>query len=133
MTDPNPFHNLPTVATTRSGPALVDILLVGRGRGSRLRYEDLTANRFVELGRLSTELGSPVNMSRIADKSVTFALNHLVGGNSVRFHWEMPIRRDEEWVSAMPPSTKLLVGTATSPSLSKWGYSLFSPSDRARR
>ena len=67
MTDPNPFHNLPTVATTRSGPALVDILLVGRGRGSRLRYEDLTANRFVELGRLSTELGVPLNKSQIAD------------------------------------------------------------------
>jgi hypothetical protein len=124
---------LPTVANARSGSALLDMLRVDRGGSSPLRYEDLTSDRFVELRRLSTELGFPVNMSRISDESVTFAPNHLVGGDPVRFHWEMAIRRDEEWVSAMPPSTKLLVGTAPPPPLSKWGYWLSSPSARACR
>ncbi len=110
MTDSNPFHMLPTVATTRSGWAVLDMLRVGRGGSSPLRYENFTADRFVELHRLSTELGSPVNKNRIADESATFAPNHLVGGNPVRFPREMTIRRDEEGVLSMPRSTKLLIG-----------------------
>ena len=104
-----------------------------RGRVSRLRYEDFAADPFVELSRLSTELGVPVNENRIADESVTLALNHLVGGNSVRFRREVTIRPDDQWVSAMPRSTKLLIGVATSPLLLKYGYSLSGPPSRARR
>jgi len=104
-----------------------------RGRVSRLRYEDFAADPFVELSRLSTELGVPVNENRIANESVTLARNHLVGGNLVRFRREVTIRPDDQWVSAMPRSTKLLIGAATSPLLLKYGYSLSGPPSRARR
>ena len=133
MTGPNPSHVLPTVGATRNGSVLLDVLLVGRGWVSRLRYEDLTTNRFVELGRLSTELGVPLNKSQIADESVRFAPNHLFGGNPVRFRREVTIRPDDEWMTAMPRSTKLLVGVATTPLLLKYGYSLSGPPRKARQ
>jgi hypothetical protein len=107
-------------------------LLVGRGPASRLRYEDVTTDRFVELGRLSTELGVPLNKSQIADESVRFAPNHLFGGNPVRFRREVTIRSDV-WVSATPRSTKLLVRAATTPLLLKYGYSLSGPPRKARQ
>jgi hypothetical protein len=133
MTGPNPSHVLPTVGATRNGSALLDMLFVGRDRVSRRRYEDLTTNRFVELGRLSTELGVPVNKNRIADESVTLAPNHLADGNPFRFLREVTIRRDDEWVSATPRSTKLLVRVATTPLLLKYGYSLSGTPPKARQ
>jgi hypothetical protein len=104
-----------------------------RGRVSRLRYEDFAADPFVELGRLSTELGVPVNKNQIAGESVTLAPNHLAGGNPVRFRREVTIRPDDEWMTAMPRSTKLLVGVATTPLLLKYGYSLSGPPRKARQ
>jgi hypothetical protein len=132
MTDPTPLHVLPTVGTTRSGWALLDMLLAGRGRVSRLRYEHVTADRFVELSRLSTELGILVNKGQIADESVRFAPSHPIGGNPVRFRREVTITSDV-WVSAMPRSPKLLIGAATSPLLLKYGYSFSGPPSKARR
>ena len=132
MTDPTPLHVLPTVGTTRSSSVHLDMLRVDRGWVSRLRYEDVTADRFVELGRLSTELGVPLNKSQIADESVRFAPNHLFGGNPVRFRREVTIRSDV-WVSAMPCSPKLLVGVATTPLLLKYGYPFSGPPSKACR
>jgi hypothetical protein len=109
------------------------MLRVDRGWVSRLRYEDVTADRFVELARLATELGVPVNKNRIADESVTLAPNHLAGGNSVRFRREVTSRPDDEWISAMPRSMKLLIGPAMTPLLLKYGYSLSGPPSKARR
>ncbi|MFZ2057577.1 MAG: hypothetical protein WAV54_09255 [Acidimicrobiales bacterium] len=133
MTDPTHLHVLPTVGTTRGGSILLDMLFVGRGRISRLRYEDVTADRFVELDRLSTEPGVPVNKSRMADESVRFAPSHLMDGNPVRFRREVSIRLGDEWVSATPRSRKLLIGVATTPLLLKYGYSLSGPPRRARQ
>jgi len=118
VSDPKPLNLLAVVGTTRSGSTLLDMLI---------------ADPFVELSRLSTELGVPVNENRIADESVTLALNHLVGGNPVRFRQEVTIRPDDQWVSVMLRSTKLLMGVATSPLLLKYGYSLSGPPSRARR
>ena len=132
MTDPGPLNLLAVVGTMRSGSVLLDMLLAGHGRVSRLRYEDLTANRFVELGCLSNELAVPVNKCRIADESVTFAPNHLVGGNPVRFRREVTIRPDV-WVSAMLRWMKLLIGAATSPLSLQCGYHLSGPQSKARR
>jgi hypothetical protein len=102
-----------------------------RGRVSRFRYDDFAADPFVELGRLSTELGVPVNKNQIADESVTLAPKSLVGGSPVRFRREVTIRPDDEWVSAMPRSMKLLIGAATTPLLFKYGYSLSGPPSNA--
>jgi hypothetical protein len=129
---PNPLNLLAVAGTMRSGSTLLDMLLVGRGRVSRLRYKDFTADRFVELGRLSTGLGVPVSKSQIADESVTFAPNNLVRRNPVRFRRKVTIRPDV-WVSEMPRSMKLLIGVATTPLLLKYGYSLSGPPRRARR
>jgi hypothetical protein len=104
-----------------------------RGRVSRLRHEDFAADPFVELGRLSTELGVAVNKNQIAGESVTLAPNHLAGGNPFRFRREVTIRPDDEWMTAMPRSTKLLVGVATTPLLLKYGYSLSGPPRKARQ
>jgi hypothetical protein len=104
-----------------------------RGRVSRFRYDDFAADPFVELGRLSTELGVPVNKNQIADESVTLAPNHLFGGNPVRFRRDVTVRPDDERVSAIPRSTKLLIGAATSPLLLRYGYALSAPASRARR
>jgi hypothetical protein len=132
MTGPNPSHVLPTVGATRNGSALLDMLFVGRGRVSPLRYQDLTTNRFVELGRLSTGLGVPVSKSQIADESVTFAPNNLVRRNPVRFRRKVTIRPDV-WVSEMPRSMKLLIGVATSPLVFNYVYCLSGPPSQARR
>ena len=104
-----------------------------RGQLSRLRCEDFAADPFVELGRLSTELGVPVNKNQIADESVTLAPNHHFGGNPVRFRREVTIRTDDEWVSAMPRSIKLLIGAATTPLSLKYGHSLSVPPRQARQ
>jgi len=103
------------------------------GRVSRRRYEDFAADPFVELDHLSTELGVPVNKNQIADESVTLAPNHLFGGNPVRFRRDVTVRPDDERVSAIPRSTKLLIGAATSPLLLRYGYALSAPASRARR
>jgi hypothetical protein len=102
-----------------------------RGRVSRLRYRDFATDSFVKRRRLSTELGVPVNKNQIANESVTFAPNHLAGENPVRLRREVTIRSDDESVSAMPPSTKLPIGAATSPLLLKYGYSLSGPPSKA--
>jgi len=70
--------------------------------------------------------------NRSADESVTLTLCHLFGGNPVRFRREVTIRPDV-WVSAMLRSTKLLIGTVTSPLLLKYGCSLSNLPSKARR
>ena len=113
--------------------AEIAIRSLGRGWVSRLRYEDFAADPFVELGRLSTELGVPVNKNQIADESVTLAAHHLASGNPVRFRREVTIGPDAKWVSAMPRSTKLLIRVATSPLLLKYDYSLSGPPSKSRQ
>jgi hypothetical protein len=103
------------------------------GQVSRLRYEDFATDPFVELSRLATELGCPVYKNRIANKSVLLAPNYLVGGNPVRLLREVTTRPDDQSVSAMPRSTKLLIGVATIPLLLQYGYSLSGPPSKARR
>jgi Sulfotransferase family len=136
-----PWHVLPSRDPARSTldwlrlntSAEIALRSVGRDRLSRLRYEDFAADPFVELGRLSTELGVPVNENRVAGRSLTLAPNHLIGGNPARFRREVTIRLDDQWVSAMPRWRKLLIGAATSPLLLKYGYSLGGPPGEARR
>jgi hypothetical protein len=96
-----------------------------RGRVSRLRDEDFTADPFVELGRrLSTQLGVPVNKNQIGDESVGLEPNHLADGNPLRFRREVTIRPDDEWVPAMLRWMKPLIRPAISPLYWKYGYSL---------
>jgi hypothetical protein len=111
--------------------AEIALRLFDRSRVSRPRYEDFPADPFVELGRLSAELGAPANKNQIADESVPLAPNHLAGGNPVRFRREASIKPDDEWVSARPRSMKLLIGVATSPLLLKYGNSLSGPPSKA--
>jgi Sulfotransferase family len=99
---------------------------VDPGRVSRLRYEDFAADPFVELGRLSAELGVPVNENWVAGESLTLSPNHMIAGNP-RVRRGATISPDNEWVSAMPRSKQLLIGAATSPLLLKYGYPLSGP------
>jgi hypothetical protein len=133
MSNPSPLKLLVIVGTRSSGSALFDMLLGGRGRGSRLRYKDFTVDPFIELGRPSTELGGPVNKNMIADEPVPLAPNHLIGRNSVRFPTEMTIRSDEEFVSAMHRSPKLFIGAQRHPRFRSAATRFFGPPGKARR
>jgi hypothetical protein len=90
------------------------------------------AGRLVELSRLATAHRVTVNKNQIADESATLTPSHLFG-HPVRFRREVTIRPEDEWASAKPRSIELRLGPATSPLLSKHGYSLSGPPSEARQ
>ena len=90
----------------------------------RCRYEDFVADPPSFLASLGARLGI-VPPALSPSKSIVLPVNHMIGGNPVRFvQNEIQIREDDEWKTAMRPRDKLAVTAITLPLLLRYGYPL---------
>ena len=100
----------------------------------RIRYEDLVANPAETVARLAARAG--LSAPRLEGEGLTVELpvNHLVGGNPMRFqHGTVQIVEDDEWKEKMPAGDRLLVTLLTWPLLLRYGYPLALAGGRRRR
>ena len=99
----------------------------------RIRYEDLVANPAETVARLTARAG--LSAPRLEGEGLTVELpvNHLVGGNPMRFqHGTVQIVEDDEWKEKMPAGERLLVTLLTWPLLLRYGYPLALAGGRRR-
>lgn len=91
-----------------------------------LRYEDFVARPRVEVERVLDFCGTPrtpEELSFIGTDSVEVGKDHSVAGNPMRVRTGvLPLRLDDEWRTAMRPSTRRLVRVLTAPGLLRYGY-----------
>jgi hypothetical protein len=92
----------------------------------RLRYEDLVARPAEGLREIRQRLGLPdVALDFLRDSTARLERAHTVSGNPMRLdHGSIELRLDDEWVEAMPASTRSTVTAMTAPLLKAYGYRL---------
>lgn len=96
----------------------------------RIRYEELLADPRSTLRTLARFAGleeSTVDLSFVRATDGRFHADlgpaHSAAGNPMRFTiGTVPLRRDDAWRQALPPSQRRLVGALTAPLLSAYGY-----------
>ena len=96
----------------------------------RVRYEDLVTAPAATLARIATFAGLPAGGQELGFLSTgrdgpwaELGAAHTASGNPMRFlTGRIPIRGDERWRSAMPPSQRRTVTALTFPLLSHYGY-----------
>jgi hypothetical protein len=93
----------------------------------RIRYEDLVAEPLSTLRRVGRfAWDTPVvDPGELAEGRVTFATDHTVDGNPIRFQTgSVELRLDDQWRVAMAPATRRTVTVFTAPLLANYGYAL---------
>ena len=97
----------------------------------RVRYEDFVLAPLETVRSLAAWAGSSCDPSAyLSDSAVRLSAQHTVAGNPMRFrNGEIPIRRDQEWVSAMRPALKRRVRAWTFPFRWRYGYRAATRSD----
>jgi hypothetical protein len=90
-----------------------------------LRYEDLVADPRGQMERIVTFAQLPAEgaLDFIEDDAVTLGVPHSVSGNPMRFRTgRIPVRIDDEWRRALPPSERAKVTAIALPLLAPYGY-----------
>jgi hypothetical protein len=109
--------------------------MLSRSAGSyqRLRYEDLVRRPDEGLRGIRQRLGLPnVGLDFLQDRAAQLEPAHTVSGNPMRLdHGRIELRVDDEWIDAMPTSTRAAVTALTAPLLKAYGYRL-SRGERSR-
>lgn len=92
----------------------------------RLRYEDFVARPVETVQRILDMLGkSSLQVDLTADREVFLDVCHTVDGNPVRLRRGLvPLKKDDEWETAMDLRTKVAVTSMTLPLLLRYGYPL---------
>jgi hypothetical protein len=95
----------------------------------RVRYEDLVDAPAVALQKIAdfagTETGGEPEFvgGEPAARWVDLTAAHTASGNPMRFQTgRIPLRRDDEWRSAMPAGRRRVVTALTFPLLARYGY-----------
>ena len=94
----------------------------------RLRYEQFLAEPRQALTELAAFAGLQVtepDLAFLGDGHADLTRGHSAAGNPMRFTvGRIRLRRDDAWVSALPPRQRALVGTVCAPMLRAYGYPL---------
>jgi hypothetical protein len=89
----------------------------------RLRYEDLVADPRGAVQGIRELLGESGEDGFTGDRTVRLRAHHMIGGNPRKFETgEIRIKPDQEWVSAMPMSSRIRATVPALPLLHRYGY-----------
>ena len=107
-------------------------LLARRGvRVRRIQYEEFLADPRTALIRLADFAGLTLTTDALAflrPEHADLKVGHSAAGNPMRFTvGRLPLRRDDDWVRALPSGQRRLVGTVCAPMLRAYGYPLNPP------
>ena len=96
----------------------------------RVRYEDVMADPQAALAPALALFGQVNGAVPVAaDGAVRITISHTVAGNPSRMHFgELRLEPDNDWMTHLPTSSKVLVTAATAPLLARFGYPLTEPS-----
>jgi Sulfotransferase family len=97
---------------------------------TRIRYEDLVAAPAATVAKVAEFAGLPSQLGELGylhgDVDLRWAelsAAHTASGNPMRFATgQVPIRRDEQWRTAMPAGQRRMVTGLTLPLLARYGY-----------
>jgi hypothetical protein len=99
----------------------------------RVRYEQLVREPSLHVRRIAHHCDAPITgdpLSFLSGNSVVLGQHHAVAANPRRHDTgSIALRVDDEWRTAMVPTTRLAVTAVTAPLLIAYGYPLF-PSSR---
>jgi hypothetical protein len=104
-------------------------LLARRGVGvRRIQYEEFLSDPRAALIRLADFAGLALTADDLAFLRPEYAdlkVGHSAAGNPMRFTvGRLPLRRDDDWVRALPSGQRRLVGAVCAPMLRAYGYPL---------
>jgi hypothetical protein len=104
-------------------------LLARRGVGvRRIQYEEFLSDPRAALIRLADFAGLALTTDDLAFLRPEYAdlkVGHSAAGNPMRFTvGRLPLRRDDDWVRALPSGQRRLVGAVCAPMLRAYGYPL---------
>ncbi|WP_433300830.1 sulfotransferase family protein [Actinoplanes sp. CA-030573] len=104
-------------------------LLARRGVAvRRIRYEELVADPRAALTDLAAFAGvdlEPSALDFLQPGHADLKVGHSAAGNPMRFTvGRIALRRDDAWISALPPRQRRLVGAVCAPMLRAYGYPL---------
>ncbi|WP_030436620.1 sulfotransferase [Actinoplanes subtropicus] len=104
-------------------------LLARRGVAvRRIRYEEFVTDPRAALAGIATFAGldvGPADLDFVHDGQADLKVGHSAAGNPMRFTvGRLALRRDDSWVSALPPRQRRLVGAVCGPMLRAYGYPL---------
>ncbi len=91
----------------------------------RVRYEDLVASPEATVRDIVRHVRPEEvpDLSFIEGDTVALGVDHIVGGNPMRFtHGAVQIRRDESWRTRFPSTDRAWVSALTAPWLARYGY-----------
>jgi hypothetical protein len=106
-------------------------LLARRGVAvRRVRYEEFLTDPRAALIRLADFAGLtlvPDALNFLRPGHADLGVGHSAAGNPMRFTvGRLPLRRDDAWVSSLPPAQRRMVSTVCGPMLRAYGYPVFS-------
>ena len=94
----------------------------------RIRYEEFLTDPRAALIRLAdfAELTpAPADLAFLRPGHADLKVGHSAAGNPMRFTvGRLPLRRDDDWVRALPRAQRRLVGAVCAPMLRAYGYPL---------
>jgi hypothetical protein len=94
----------------------------------RVRYEEFVSDPRLVLSDLAEFAGvslGPSDLDFLQDGHADLRVGHSAAGNPMRFTvGRIALRRDDAWVSALPPRQRRLVGAVCAPMLRAYGYPL---------
>jgi hypothetical protein len=94
----------------------------------RMRYEQFLVDPRAGLRDLAAFAGIPVtgsDLGFLGEGYADLSVGHSAAGNPMRFTvGRVPLRRDDAWTVALPPSQRRLVGAVCAPLLRAYGYRL---------
>ena len=94
----------------------------------RIRYEQFLTDPRAAVRELADFAGLPVTGAELAflgDGYADLRVGHSAAGNPMRFSvGRLPLRRDDDWVRALPSGQRRLVGAVCAPMLRAYGYPL---------
>ncbi len=107
-------------------------LLARRGTPvKRIRYEQFLGDPRQALTDLARYAGLPLAdgaLDFLGDGTAELTPGHSAAGNPMRFTTgQIKLRRDDAWVSKLPPRQRRIVGTVCAPMLRAYGYPLNTP------
>lgn len=102
-------------------------LLARRGVTTRrIRYEEFLTDPRAALISLADFAGvkvAPADLDFLRPEHADLSVGHSAAGNPMRFAvGRLPLRRDDDWVRALPRTQRRLVGAVCGPMLRAYGY-----------
>lgn len=94
----------------------------------RIRYEQFLTDPRAAMRELAEYAGVPADAADLAflgDGYADLRVGHSAAGNPMRFSvGRLPMRRDDDWMRALPSGQRRLVGAVCAPMLRAYGYPL---------